>query len=147
MRAILCLAFLLTALPSMAIDPTTFDDPALQKRYTELTHELRCLKCQNEAIADSPSEVAGDLRRETKELLLAGKTDNEVREFMVARYGDFILFKPRFTPRNLWLWFGPAIMILLGVLFAIRIVRQRAALVDRDNDVLEESIEEEAGRR
>jgi cytochrome c-type biogenesis protein CcmH len=117
-------------------------DPALQARYITLSHELRCLKCQNEAIADSPSDVAEDLRRELRELLVAGKTDDEIRDFMVARYGEFILFRPRMSARNGWLWFGPGILLIGGALIAVRIVRQRSRLVADDDQPLEE----EAGR-
>src|SRR5262245_45426812 len=85
-----------------AVDTTQFDDPQLQARYSHLTHELRCVKCQNQSLADSPSEVASELRREVKNMLLAGKSDDDMREFMVARYGDFILFKPRFAARTAW---------------------------------------------
>lgn len=126
-----------------AIDPTTLPTPELQARYEKLTHELRCLKCQNEAIADSPSEVADDLRHETRDLVLQGKSEDEIKDFMVARYGEFILFRPRFSARNLWLWFGPTIMLLAGAFIAVRIIRQRSKLVAQDNEPLEE---ETAGR-
>ena len=143
MRALLmCFALALFASAVPAIDPTQLSDPALQARYRELSHELRCLKCQNEAIADSPSDVAEDLRRELRELVIAGKTDDEIRDFMVARYGEFILFRPRVSPRNYWLWFGPAILLIGGALIAVRIVRQRSRLVADDDQPLEE----EAGR-
>jgi cytochrome c-type biogenesis protein CcmH len=134
-------AMLLTG-TALAIDPTVLPDPALQARYVALSHELRCLKCQNEAIADSPSDVAEDLRRELRELLAAGKTDDEIRDFMVARYGEFILFRPRMSARNGWLWFGPGILLIGGALIAVRIVRQRSRLVADDDQPLEE----EAGR-
>lgn len=143
MRALLTLLIAVLLMgTAFAIDPTVLADPALQARYVELSHELRCLKCQNEAIADSPSDVAEDLRRELRELLVAGKTDDEIRDFMVARYGEFILFRPRVSPRNYWLWFGPAILLIGGALIAVRIVRQRSRLVADDDQPLEE----EAGR-
>jgi cytochrome c-type biogenesis protein CcmH len=143
MRALftVVLALFLTG-TALAIDPTVLPDPALQARYVALSHELRCLKCQNEAIADSPSDVAEDLRRELRELLVAGKTNDEIRDFMVARYGEFILFRPRMSARNGWLWFGPAILLVGGFLIALRIVRQRSRLVADDDQPLEE----EAGR-
>lgn len=121
-----------------AIDPTTLPTPELQARYEKLTHELRCLKCQNEAIADSPSEVADDLRHETRDLVLQGKSEDEIKDFMVARYGEFILFKPRFSVRNLWLWFGPGVLLIVGLFVAFRIIRQRSALVADDNQPLED---------
>jgi cytochrome c-type biogenesis protein CcmH len=78
-----------------AIDPIELADPVLQERYRSLTHELRCMQCQNQSIADSPVGLAGDLRREVRELLEAGKTDAEIRDHLSARYGDFILFRQR----------------------------------------------------
>ena len=111
-----------------AIDATSIADPALEARYLELTHELRCMQCQNESIADSPVGLAADLRREVRDMLLAGKTDEQVRNYMVSRYGEFILFRPRFSLRNAWLWFAPPLFLLIGALVAVRVVRQRAAL-------------------
>jgi len=114
--------------------------PELQERYLALTHELRCMQCQNEAIADSPVDLAADLRRQVKEMLLAGKSDDDVRNYMVSRYGEFILFRPRMSARTAWLWFAPGALILLGALIAVRIIKQRAALVPQDNEPLEEDI-------
>ena len=130
--ALLALALWASVPPAQAIDPVELQDPALQERYRALTHELRCMQCQNQSIADSPVGLAGDLRREVRELLLAGKTDAEVREHLSARYGDFILFRPRFTAATAWLWITPAALLLLGVLIAARILRRRAALADAD---------------
>ena len=115
-----------------AIDPIEMSDPILQERYRSLTQELRCMQCQNQSIADSPVGLAGDLRREVRELLESGSTDAEIREYMRARYGDFILFRPRFSMQNLWLWFTPVILLLIGVIVAVRIVRQRASMVAND---------------
>jgi cytochrome c-type biogenesis protein CcmH len=121
-----------------AVDPTEMPTPELQKRYHGLTHELRCMQCQNEAIADSPVSLAADLRREVKEMLLAGKSDDDVRNFMVARYGDFILFRPRVAVRTLWLWLAPGVLLLIGAAVAVRVTKQRAALVEQDNEPVEE---------
>jgi cytochrome c-type biogenesis protein CcmH len=138
-RVLLVLLALMVLLPQAhAIDPTQLPTPELQQRYVKLTHELRCLKCQNEAIADSPSQVADDLRNEVREQLIAGKTDDQIRDFLVARYGEFILFKPRFSLRNMWLWLGPGVLLLVGLYVAARIIRQRAALVAQDDQPLEE---------
>ncbi|MGH8324371.1 MAG: cytochrome c-type biogenesis protein, partial [Steroidobacteraceae bacterium] len=103
-------------------------------------HELRCMQCQNESLADSPVDLAADLRREVRDMLLAGKTDDDVRDFMVARYGEFILFRPRMSLRTAWLWLAPGVLILVGALVAVRIVKQRAALVAQDHEPLEEEI-------
>jgi cytochrome c-type biogenesis protein CcmH len=123
-----------------AVDPTQMPTPELQRRYLGLTHELRCMQCQNEAIADSPVDLAADLRREVRDMLLAGKSDEDVRNFMVARYGEFILFRPRMSLRNAWLWLAPGVLILIGALVAFRIVRQRSKLLAQDNEPLEEEI-------
>jgi cytochrome c-type biogenesis protein CcmH len=120
------------------VDTTELPDPALQARYTALTHELRCMQCQNETLADSPVDLAADLRHEVRDMLLAGKSDEQVRDFMVARYGDFILFRPRFSPRNAWLWLAPGALLLIGALVSWRIVRARTALVPLDDAPLEE---------
>jgi cytochrome c-type biogenesis protein CcmH len=130
----------LFATAAYAVDPTQMPTPELQKRYLGLTHELRCMQCQNEAIADSPVDLAADLRRQVHDMLLAGKTDDDVRDFMVARYGEFILFRPRMSVRTAWLWLAPGVLILIGAFVAVRIVQQRSALVTQDNEPLEEDI-------
>ena len=127
---------------AFAIDPEELADPVLQQRYLALTHELRCMQCLNQSIADSPVSLAGDLRREVRELLVAGKTDSEIRQFMVERYGDFILFRPRVSARTAWLWSAPFVLILIGGVIAYRVVRQRASMVDADNDPVDDVMEE-----
>ena len=129
------LAVLLVSGPEHAVDPIELADPALQERYRALSHELRCMQCQNQSIADSPVGLAGDLRREVRELLVAGKTDAEVRSFMQERYGDFILFRPAFTARTAWLWAAPVVLLALGLFVAVRVIRKRASVVDEDDVV------------
>jgi cytochrome c-type biogenesis protein CcmH len=124
--------------PAYAVDPTEMPTPELQQRYHVLTHELRCMQCQNEAIADSPVSLAADLRRQVQEMLIAGKSDDDVRNYMVARYGDFILFRPRVAARTLWLWSAPGVLLLIGAAVAVRVTRQRAALVEQDKEPVEE---------
>src|ERR1044072_4068734 len=104
-------AAVLLAQAAFAIDPTTLPDPQKQARYQKLTHELRCMQCMNQSIADSPVELAGELRNEVREMVVEGQSDDEIRDFMVARYGEFILFRPRVSARNTWLWFGPGILL------------------------------------
>lgn len=136
---VLCvLVFASTA--SHAVDTTQMPTPELQKRYLGLTHELRCMQCQNEAIADSPVSLAADLRRQVGEMVLAGKSDDEVRDYMVARYGDFILFRPRVSSKTIWLWATPGVLLLIGAAVAVRVSKQRAALVDQDNEPVEEDV-------
>jgi cytochrome c-type biogenesis protein CcmH len=124
---------------ALAVDNTpAFNDHALQERYYGLTHEMRCMQCQNEALADSNVSLAADLRLEIHNLLQAGKSDEEIRDYMVARYSEFILFKPRMSLRNAWLWAAPGVMLILGVMIALRIMRQRAQL-PIDDDIRAES--------
>ena len=120
------------AQPAAAIDTTELADPALQQRYLALTHELRCMQCQNQSIADSPVGLASDLRRQVQELLLAGKSDEDVRDWMTARYGAFILFRPEFNGRTAWLWLAPWALLLVGGFAAWRVVRQRLRLAAND---------------
>jgi len=126
------------AVAAWAVDPTQLADPKLQARYEALTHELRCMQCQNESLADSPVDLAADLRREVRDMLLAGKSDDQVRGWMAARYGDFILFRPRYSLRNAWLWGAPALLLSIGALVCWRVVRQRTALLAADPESPEE---------
>ncbi len=98
------------------------------------------MQCQNEAIADSPVDLAADLRRQVHDMLIAGRSDDDVRDFMVARYGEFILFRPRMSMRNLWLWLTPGLLLGVGALVAVRVIQQRSRLVPQDNEPLEEDI-------
>lgn len=139
-RALLALVLALGCALVHAVDTTELSDPKLQARYIALTHELRCMQCQNETIADSPVGLAADMRRAVREMLLAGKSDDDVRNFMVARYGEFILFRPRFSARTAWLWFAPGVLLIIGAIVAIRILRKRSALVSEDHEPVEEDI-------
>lgn len=102
----------------------TFTDPQQEARFQQLTQELRCLVCQNQSLADSHADLAGDLRREVYELLQQGKTDQEIIDFMVERYGDFVRFRPPINFKTFALWFGPAIIVALGGYFLIRNLRR-----------------------
>jgi cytochrome c-type biogenesis protein CcmH len=134
------LAVLAPPRAAWGVDPTQMPTPELQARYSGLTHELRCMQCQNEAIADSPVDLAADLRHQVRDMLLAGKSDQDVRDFMTARYGDFILFRPRFAPKTAWLWLAPGVLLLVGAFVSWRVVRARSALVPQDNEPLEEDV-------
>ncbi|HWJ07300.1 MAG TPA: cytochrome c-type biogenesis protein [Steroidobacteraceae bacterium] len=129
--ATLLLAF---AGAALAIDTEkAFDDPALQARYEHINRELRCLVCQNQTIADSNATLAQDLRREVREMIAAGKSDDDIREFMIERYGDFVLYRPRMTGVTFLLWATPVLLLLLGTFIGIRYVRRQAALADTDS--------------
>ena len=101
------------------------DEASIERRLQKLSHELRCLQCQNQTLADSPAGLAEDLRREIRVQMRAGKTDEEIGAFLTARYGDFILYKPRVTPATYLLWFGPFLVLLLGLFVLFRYIRQR----------------------
>jgi cytochrome c-type biogenesis protein CcmH len=135
-----CLALLLAAAAAYALDTTVLPDPKLQARYVALTHELRCMQCQNESIADSPVDLAADLRDQVREQLLAGRSDQQIRDWMASRYSDFILFRPRYSWRNAWLWGTPGVLLLVGFAIALRIVRQRARLLPQDNEPVDEDL-------
>jgi cytochrome c-type biogenesis protein CcmH len=138
MRAfLLSLLLALSAAPAFAIDITQFDDPAKQEQYQRLTHELRCMQCLNTSIADSQVDLASDLRKEVRDLVNEGKSDDEIRKYMVDRYGEFILFRPLTNARNMWLWLAPVIFLVIGGIVAFRVLRQRAKLVDQDNEPIE----------
>lgn len=115
-----------------AIAPEQMPTPQLEARYLALIHGFRCMQCQDESLADSPVNLAADMRREIRDMLLAGKTDQQVRDFMVSRYGYFILFKPPFVLKTAWLWLTPGVVLLIGVIAAITIIRRRAGLVASD---------------
>jgi cytochrome c-type biogenesis protein CcmH len=104
------------------------ENPALQSRYEHITQDLRCLVCQNESIADSNVELAADLRRQVREMLLAGKSDEAIFKFMTDRYGEFVRFNPPLTPKTWLIWGAPFIMVAIGAVVIVRIARQRARL-------------------
>ena len=122
--------FILLALlsPAFAADtPVEFDDPAQRERYETLLEELRCLVCQNQSLADSHADLAQDLRDEVYTMVVAGKDKQAVTDFMTARYGDFVLYKPPIKITTLLLWFGPALLLLGAVIIVRRTTRARRA--------------------
>jgi cytochrome c-type biogenesis protein CcmH len=127
--AALCLAIApLLSAGSPAV-PTELDRVE-QKRAVELSEHLRCLVCQNQTIADSNAELAQDLRRQVREQIKQGRSDEQIVSFMVQRYGDFVLYKPPVKGTTLLLWFGPALLLLVGFFVLMRNVRVRAKHVD-----------------
>jgi len=128
-----CLIF-----PAMviAIDSgQALDDPALQARYEKIIEEVRCLKCQNQTIKDSNAFLAGDLRREIRRMLTEGKTDAEIYDFLVLRYGEFALYRPRASGKTLILWIAPFFLLVLGGVIIGRVLRDRMRLpIDDERD-------------
>lgn len=130
MKQLLTLFFLALILsPAGAIDTgKAFDDPELQARYDKLISEVRCLKCQNQSIKDSNVFLASDLRREIRRLIEEGKTDPEIVDFLVTRYGEFALYRPRATGKTLILWVAPFLFVLFGGFTIYRIVKRRMSM-------------------
>jgi cytochrome c-type biogenesis protein CcmH len=114
-------------------------DPALEARMVRITSELRCLVCQNQTIADSNAALAVDLRREARELISQGKSDAEVVDYMTARYGDFVLYRPPLKATTMLLWFGPALLLAAGAAVLVVVLRRRSRMsadaFDADDDV------------
>lgn len=117
-----------------------FDDPDLNRRYQNLLHEVRCPQCRTESIAESNAPIAADLRRVIREQMANGASDEEIREFLLARYGEFVLYRPLFTPKNYALWAGPFVFFAIGGLVFWRVLRIRQAQpIDFDDDDEDES--------
>jgi cytochrome c-type biogenesis protein CcmH len=129
-----CVLLFTLASPALAIDTDkAFDDPELQARYEHIIEEVRCLKCQNQSIKDSNAFLAGDLRREIRRMLSEGKTDDEIYDFLVTRYGEFALYRPRMSGKTLILWIAPIGLLLAGGFVLVNILRRRMAMpIDGD---------------
>ena len=136
-RGLFLIVALLTSLTAAAIDTgVAFEDPEMQARYEKLISEVRCVVCQNQTIKDSNVFLASDLRREIRIRMAEGMTDAEITDFLVARYGDFVLYSPRKSGRTLILWIMPAILFGVGGIVLVRVVRDRMKM-PIDDDVLE----------
>jgi len=130
------LLFLLLLLPilAMAEAQPLGDDPAVEARLKALSTELRCLVCQNQTLADSSAPLAEDLRREIRELIAKGMSDKEITDYLVARYGDFVRYRPPVKSQTLLLWIGPTLLLLAGLGGLWWTLRKRNALLPDDND-------------
>ncbi|MFQ6006164.1 MAG: cytochrome c-type biogenesis protein CcmH [Woeseia sp.] len=128
-RRWLVLMIVLLAGPGHGIDEgRAFDDPEAQARYETIISEVRCLVCQNQTIKDSNAFLAADLRREIRRLMVEGKSDAEIFDFLVSRYGDFVLYRPRMSGKTLVLWIAPFVLIGVGGLVAAKVVRGRMSM-------------------
>lgn len=129
---LLMLALAFAAMPvfaQTATDPTPlkFQDSAEEQRFHALAAELRCVMCQNQSLADSNAMIAHDLRAEVLKLMREGKNDAQIKTFLSQRYGDFVLYKPRVESKTWLLWFGPALLLVIGGFVVYRVVRGRGA--------------------
>lgn len=117
---------LILAHPALAKEAAPLaEDPAVEQRMVRITEELRCLVCQNESLAGSQADLAKDLREEVRNLIKAGKSDDEVKEFLVSRYGDFVLYRPQVKPVTYLLWGGPFLLLIIGLIALVRYLRRR----------------------
>jgi cytochrome c-type biogenesis protein CcmH len=129
----LVLAGVIGAFTAVAADQAVdangqLQDQGLQKRYERITLELRCLVCQNESIADSNADLAVDLRQQVREMLIAGKSNDAIFDFMTNRYGEFVRFSPPLETKTLFIWGAPFVMLLLGGFIVYRVVRHRSGM-------------------
>ncbi len=121
----MCVLFTLT-IQASPVDTFEFKDEVTKIRFQALTKELRCPKCQNQNLADSNSPIAADLRKQVYQQLQQGRADSEIIDYMVDRYGEFVLYRPRVSTLTYVLWFGPAFILLLGALVVVFILRSKA---------------------
>jgi len=124
---------------ALAIEPLPFKDEAEQVRFQRLVAELRCTVCQNQNLADSNAPLAKDLRLRVFEKMQQGRTDAEIKQFLVERYGDFVLYRPPVKPQTWLLWFGPAVVVLVGAGLVFASVRRRARALPVDAKGIEDS--------
>jgi cytochrome c-type biogenesis protein CcmH len=122
--------------------PPTFQNAGEEQRFHALLAELRCVMCQNQSLADSDAQIAKDLRREVLNLMREGRSDDEIRDFLVARYGEFVLYRPRMSASTWLLWFGPLAFVLGGMIVAFRLSR-RGARPGRDASAVQEDDSQE----
>lgn len=107
-------------------EPVVFNDQKLEHRYQSLIEKTRCLVCQNQSLADSHADLAQDLRKEIYNMVVSGKTDGQITQFLVERYGDFVLYKPPLKENTWLLWFGPFLFLLIGLIAAIIIIKKQS---------------------
>ena len=125
--AVFAIVFGLFVAPiASAVDPLPFKDRAQEVRFQQLTKQLRCLVCQNQDLADSDAELARDLRKQVFDMMQNGKSDAEIKEYLVARYNDFVLYDPPLKPGTWLLWFSPFVLVIGGAVVVARVVRRRA---------------------
>ncbi len=130
MRWIVVLLIWLPLVVSAQLAQPLPEDPVANKRAVQLAEQLRCLVCQNQSIAESNAELAVDLRRQIREQIGQGRSDAEIVDFMVDRYGDFVLYRPPFKATTLLLWFGPPLLLLLGIGVLVRYLRERRKRIE-----------------
>ncbi|MGD2118028.1 MAG: cytochrome c-type biogenesis protein CcmH [Chromatiales bacterium] len=129
---IFVLSLLLSSSSFARISTYEFDTPEQEAEYKSLISELRCLVCQNQNIADSNAELAQDLKRKTYEMVISGKSKQEVADYMTERYGDFVLYRPPLTSTTFFLWLGPFLILVVGLFFLMRVILSRRKQPDTE---------------
>jgi len=124
-KIILCIFLWVVAAPLMAQEPLIFENAAQEERYNQLTLELRCLVCQNQNLADSDAPLAQDLRQEIHDMMVGGQSDEQIKAFLVDRYGDFVLYRPPMKGNTLALWVMPILLLVVGAMVVFFTVRNR----------------------
>jgi cytochrome c-type biogenesis protein CcmH len=119
-------------------EPIEFTDKVLEQRYQSLLEETRCLVCQNQSLADSNAGLAQDLRKEIYNMLTSGKTDETIKQFLIERYGDFVLYRPPLKENTWLLWFGPFVFLIIALFFAIMFIKKQSRSENNDSDISEE---------
>jgi cytochrome c-type biogenesis protein CcmH len=135
----LCLAVTVHAQSAPVQEPMVFENQLQEDRFKQLTQELRCLVCQNQNLADSDAQLAHDLRAEVHEMLIAGNSDDEIKQFMVERYGDFVLYRPPVQQNTYLLWLAPMVLLFIGALILRVNIKKRSALLESTPDETSEN--------
>ena len=148
---VLTLLFLLNPTSYAAFEVKKFESPQHEQRYKKLVDELRCLVCQNQNLADSNAALAVDLRKQVFKMINGGQSDKEIMDFMVTRYGDFVLYRPPFKTTTFFLWVGPFVILIIGLFVLIRFIRLRKKVVtteltSNEKEKLKQLLDEDKGK-
>jgi len=135
----LCLTVTVHAQSAPVQEPMVFESQLQEDRFNQLTQELRCLVCQNQNLADSDAQLAHDLRAELHEMLIAGNSDDEIKQFMVERYGDFVLYRPPVQQNTYLLWLAPMVLLIIGALILRANIKKRSTLLESKPDEASEN--------
>ena len=154
MRELIIIFSLLVSMSILeaAVEVKQFQKPEHEQRYKNLINEFRCVVCQNQNIADSNAALAQDLRKQVFKMINAGQSDDEIMEFMVARYGDFVLYRPQLNSMTFLLWVGPFIILIIGLYILISFIRQRkktlvAELSNADKEKIKQLLQDKEQKK
>ena len=146
LTAILLFSFCISALSFASLETLNFSNPQQETRYKKIISELRCLVCQNQNLADSNADLAKDLRKKTHAMIIAGQSDTQIIDFMVARYGDFVRYRPPFKASTVLLWISPALLLALGLVILWRVTGRSRDMLSPADEVGKARIRELLGK-